>query len=475
MLAKFGLIQLLGKFIPGLIGFLVAAVLTRLLAPEEYGTYSLATALAQLVAFAGFGWMGLSVTRLTTGRPADPSFLSAVLVIFATLTGTMVAGAAVLSLVPDAASHGGIILATVLGATVLAYFDLKSSFYSASFDFTAFLVLNLIRAVTSAAVSLAVAYCGGSGLMTFLASCCAVPVACLISRGKRLLRPAPAIDREMIRRICAFGLPIAGSMTLFAASAWTDRLVLKLYDGAAAVGLYAAAVVVIQTPLQMAAQAIGAAAYPLAVVAYEHGGRSASDRQLEQNLVALLGILLPGGIALCMLAPNLAEVLVGKAYRDAVIALTPFVAATAVISGIRGNFIDYSFQLAGKTWSYFGIAAVMAVVNVAALFLLVPRYGYRGAGAASLATAAAGIAYALIASRRVYRIPFPTREIAKVLSATLAMAMVLKLLEPFRGPVALGAQIGVGAGTYGAAVFALNLLKLRHVTMMVLTRWLAAR
>src|SRR6185437_966052 len=125
-------------------------------------------------------------------------------------------------------------------------------------------------------------------------------------------------------------------------------------------------------------QAIGSAAYPLAVLAYETGNRVASDRQLEQNFIALLGVLLPGAIGLSLLAPNIVTILVAPGYRQAVVGLTLLLAAAAVIAGMRSNFVDRAFQLTGSTGHYFWIAADMAAVNLAGLLLLVPRYGYRG-------------------------------------------------------------------------------------------------
>ena len=100
MLAKYGLIQMLGKFLPGTLAFGTAAILTRILNPEQYGMYGLAVALAQLVALGAFGWLGLSVTRLATGRPEDPRFVSSVLVIFAAIAVAAAACGVVSSLLP---------------------------------------------------------------------------------------------------------------------------------------------------------------------------------------------------------------------------------------------------------------------------------------------------------------------------------------------------------------------------------------
>jgi O-antigen/teichoic acid export membrane protein len=474
MLAKYGLIQLLGKFFPGVIGFIVAGALTRLLSPDEYGIYGLAMALAQFVALGAFGWLGLSVVRMAASGPRDRGFESSVRALFGIITAAATSGGMVLYFILAGESYAPIIAAGVLGSIVVASLDLKSSFHTADFDFVAVLAINVVRAAAGAVVAVTVAYLGGTGLSVFLGSSVAMLAACLVSR-QRFARRSFVPDLTIIRRICAFGIPIAGSLALFAVSAWTDRLVLSLYSGPAAVGFYTAGMIIVQNTLQWTAQAIGSAAYPLAVVAYENGGRLASDRQLEQNFVALLCFLLPGAIGFCMLAPNIAEVLVGRDYRDAVIALTPLLAAASVISGFRGNFVDHCFQLTGKTWHYMSIAVVTTVINLAALLTLVPHYGYMGAGFASLATGVAGLVYALIASRHVYRIPFPVREIAKVVIAASIMALALCFVDGLRGGAALCLQIGIGAATYIGASLTLNLLNLREPAASLLARWITAR
>jgi O-antigen/teichoic acid export membrane protein len=460
MLAKYGSIQLLGRFLPGLIGFFVASVLTRLLPPDQYGVFGLATAVAQIVALSAFGWLGLSVTRLAAGRKTGPHFAGSVLAIFGAVATTILVGGAAVMLLPVTPDTARLAAATAFGCIAFAYFDLRSAFYAAALKFFPLLALNLARAFIVGVATILAARFFGSGFIAFVAACGALAAVCLFW-SRRSEFGAFAFSWATVNEIAAFGLPIAGSLVLFAAASWTDRVVLGVEAGAAAVGLFTAAAFVIQNTLQFAAQAIGSAAYPLAVLAYESKDRWVCDRQLEQNLVVLFGFLLPAAIGLSLLAPNIAGILVGRPYREAVTNLTPLLAAAALISGLRGNFVDHSFQLAGTTWHYMAISANMMVVNLAALLCLVPRYGYMGAGFAALVTAIAGLAHALLVARRVYRLPFPRRELAKVLAAAMTMALVLSALLRFRGTAALALQIAIGFGVYAAIVYALNLLNMR--------------
>ncbi len=475
MLAKYGSIQLLGRFLPGVIGFLVAAALTRLLPPEQYGTYGLASALSQLFALAAFGWLGLSITRLATGRTADARFVNSVFAVFAVLAAFTVLVGGLAILLPLAPGVAAVAAAAAAGSLVFAYVDVNAAFLAARLDFGGFFALNVSRAAIGAALMSVAAYCSRNGLAVFTVSLSATLAVCLLFPRRVRISLSRGIDRQHVARLVGFGMPIAGSLCLFSLCGWSDRLVLGMDAGISAVGFYTAATVVVQGSLQMVAQAIGSAAYPLAVLAYDSGNRFASHRQLEQNFIALIGALIPGAVGLSLLAPNIVAILVGPSYRDAVIHLTPLLASAAVVSGIRGNFVDHAFQLTGSTSHYFWIAAGMAPVNLVALGLLVPRFGYMGAGAAVVLTEFTGLAHALIAARRVYRLPFPLRETAKVAAAVLAMAVALVPFAHLSGRAVLSGQICLGVAVYAVALWSLNLLNLRQAATSALLRWLTAR
>jgi O-antigen/teichoic acid export membrane protein len=475
MLAKFGSVQLLARFLPGLIGFLVAAVLTRLLPPGQYGTYGLALGLSQLFALAIFGWLGLSVTRLATGRSVDARFATSVFAVFAALVGLAGVAGTLSFLLPLAGDAAAVAAAAAAGSVVFAYFDLISAFLNASLDSGGFFALNVIRATFGAIVTCAAAYYVRNGLAVFALSLLATLAVCLIFPRKARISAAVGIDWQLVARLFHFGVPIGISLVLFSLSVWSDRLILGVDAGITAVGFYTAATVLVQSTLQTIAQAIGSATYPLAVLAYDSGNRLISDRQLEENFIALVGVLAPAAVALSLLAPNIVSVLVGPAYREAVVRLTPLLAAAALVSAMRGNFIDHAFQLTGTTRHYFWISAGMAAVNMIALVSLIPPYGYMGAGVAVLLTQLWGLTHAVLASRCVYRMPFPRREAAKVAVSVLAMAVALVPFARLNGVAILSGQVTLGLAVYITALWSLNLLNLRQSAKSALLRWLMAR
>jgi O-antigen/teichoic acid export membrane protein len=470
MLIKFSAFQLIGKFVPGLIGLASAAVLTRILPPDEFGIYGLVVAIAQMTVLAAFSWLGVTVMRLASGHPDDPLFRTSALAVFASVAAVIAAVAGGFALSPVAGSYAGVIAAALFATLVLAYFDLRGAFYAAACNFAPPMRFNIARAFAAAGAAIAAAQWWGGGLAASVAASTAAFLVLLATGRIEHLRRLK-LSHESIRKIVAFGGPLVAGFALVAVATLSDRLVLDFFGGKSAVGLYAAGAVLVSSTLQLGGNAVGSAGFPLVVRAYDHGGPGSADAQLRLNAVALLGFLLPGGAGLSILAPNIAEVLVGPWYREALVELMPLLAGAAVIFAIRANWVDHCFHLAGATRKLAEMAGVMALVSLAALIGLVPRYGHLGAGAASLVTAAAGLGYAVHLSRRVYTLPFPWKDAGKVALAVAFMAAALFWLRDLRGLPALLGQISFGGLVYLGAVFVLNPVDVRSKAAAMLRAW----
>jgi O-antigen/teichoic acid export membrane protein len=465
MIVRYSAVQFLGRFVPGLFGLLLASLLTHFLSPAEYGIYGLAAAIAQFVFLAGFGWLGLAVTRFFTANPeADRLIRPAGFVLFFLGAVALAIGAA-LTLVDHFSGYGVLIIGAVAGGILLAYFDLNLSYLSAAFEFRRSLWLNVTRAALGFLCAIAVAIAGGGGLEVFLGSCAGILLATPFFRRARPPRGAK-VDPALVLKLVQFGFPLAASMALLAVAGWADRLVLEGVAGAAAVGYYSATTVLVQNTVQTLGSAVGSVALPLVVRAHERGGETASRAQFTQNLVILLGCLVPAGLGLAAIAPNLAEVLIGPEFRQQVVMLTPIVAATAIVNGVRGNFIDHFFHVSRQTGQFFWIALGAVVVNLASLALLVPTHGAIGAAAAGLITATTAFCHAAWAARRSYRIALPIREIAKLAIAAVAMIAVLETIMAHRGPAALLVQVLGGAAVFAVAAFCLNFGNLRGLLLV---------
>jgi peptidoglycan biosynthesis protein MviN/MurJ (putative lipid II flippase) len=131
--------------------------------------------------------------------------------------------------------------------------------------------------------------------------------------------------------------------------------------------------------------------------------------------------------------------------------------------GLGAFYFHLPFQLGNKNFGIFRIAGVTAVMNLGLNFWLIPKMGMHGAAISTLLSFMFSSALGFIYGRRVFPIPFPTREVIKILIATLFMGVCLWFLRDLRGWHWLVVQMAVGLGSYGLASYLLNVGGLKQV------------
>ena len=101
MLIRSSALYVAAKLLPGGLGMLTTAVLTRLLPPESYGRYGVALIIMSFGASLGFEWLGLAYLRLApaAGPSAAGTFDR---LFFMLLAVAALIGGAVLATVPSA-------------------------------------------------------------------------------------------------------------------------------------------------------------------------------------------------------------------------------------------------------------------------------------------------------------------------------------------------------------------------------------
>jgi len=171
-------------------------------------------------------------------------------------------------------------------------------------------------------------------------------------------------------------------MTLAGANIAINRFMLDHLASTEAVGRFTAASFAVQSVLALLGMGIGQATYPLAVKAVESGDPAELHQQLTVNFTLLFAILLPAALGISLVAPNLMPLLVGQDFVDSVIVLTPWMAASAVLGGLRAQYFDYSFQLGQKTTYLVFILATALILNIGLNIVLIPPYGDEGAAMA---------------------------------------------------------------------------------------------
>jgi O-antigen/teichoic acid export membrane protein len=239
-------------------------------------------------------------------------------------------------------------------------------------------------------------------------------------------------------------------------------VLIEIFSGKEAVGFYTAAYALAQTSIATIGAGIDSATYSRAVRAMDSGDTAALQGQLARNCTLLLALMLPASVGLALIAPSLAALCVAPDYVAPVTELISWMAVAALLLGFRANYVDHAFHFGNSTSRLITVMAVIAIVNLGGDVVFIRLYGAVGAAMASIAAGVAGIICGLWMSRNILKLPFPMRDISRILAATGAMAACLWPFRDNMGVATLLCQIIGGVVVFGVAAVALDLLGVRE-------------
>lgn len=223
--------------------------------------------------------------------------------------------------------------------------------------------------------------------------------------------------RPLLKEALGFGLPKVPHGLFVQIQNLADRKILDLFVSRADVGLY-----------QMGYQLGTAVKFPLSAFEpawgpflYAEIGKPDAPRTIARLATVAFavfalcatGVAVLGSEALTLLTP----------YSPAFRAAAPVIPVVAGAYLLHGVFLLTSVGIGvSKRARYYPmITAVAAVVNVAANFLLIPRFGLMGAAWATLASYAAMAGMGAVISQRLYAIPFETERLVWLAAGGLAV------------------------------------------------------
>lgn len=458
MLIRHTLIYSTGRVATGLLNLAIVALYTRLLTPAQYGRYALVVAGVGLVSSVAFQWLQAAARRFFAAYDQRrDAFFSTLRTAYLRIAGAVLLVAVVAAVVwPDPRARTLIGLGTIL-LLAQAWFELNLEVVMAALAAVRYSALSLARTALALVGGGALAYLGLGAPGVLVGAIVGYLVAGGVAtrrqwRGRSLGRGDVAIMGEFMR----YGLPLTATLALAFVVSSSDRVLLGWLRGTADVGTYGAAYDLTFQGLTALMMLVNLSGFPLAVRALESRGLEAAREQLTKHAILLVALAMPATVGLVLLAPNVAVVLFGAAYREPAARLIPWLAAAAFLSGVKALYFDLSFQLGRATMKQVWATGGAVVVNLALNFLWIPRFGPLGAAWASVAAFLVGGALSVLLGRAVLPMPVPAGQWARIAAASTLMVLVLVPLASSRGEAALTLQVLTGATAYLAAALLLN-------------------
>ncbi|WP_396593623.1 lipopolysaccharide biosynthesis protein [Brevundimonas sp. R86498] len=467
------------NIIQGVVGFGSIVVFTRLLSAEEFGRYALAFSIMTFVHVATFSWLEAAMARFWAAERGQgladhftTLYRSAALI---TALGLLPA-ALLLWITPVATDLKAAIAAGLAGIPIRCFAKLVQERYRAAGEVGRSASMDIAVSLGGFLIGVGCAV-GGLGAASPLIGIGVAPLLTLpfVLPGELNQARGGVHYRARMSTYARYGYPIAAGLGLWLIMASTDRLLLEIFLGPAAVGAYHAGYSLASRTLDVLFIWLGAAGTPALIMAWERGSKEAFRAAAHEQASTFILIGLPAAIGVALVARPLAEFMIGEDLRAVATSVTPWIALSALLSGVTVYYLNQSFVLGKRTDRLVLTLCIPAGANVALNLVLVPAMGVPGAAIATTASLAIGVVASIVMSRPIVAMPLPWETLIRCGAASALMAIVVITLPTPGGFVEVMLKAGLGAIVYAAAALVLNAAGVRDLARSLHGRRAASR
>ncbi|VAX04647.1 hypothetical protein MNBD_ALPHA03-2011 [hydrothermal vent metagenome] len=467
MLLRHSVIYLFSRGVPSLISFATIIVYTRLLSPEAYGQYALVVTGAILINAILYQWLGASLLRFFPRYlDNEADLLAAILGAFISVSLLVGVGGTLFAIMWWDFVWGGMIAIGILLVWTQAWFTINLEIVRSRLAPIRYGMISMLRAVLAFGLGVALVLWGYDAYGALTGLLVGFLVAGIWSSwGQWISFKEWRFNRELVKKLLNYGLPLTASFALSVVISSTDRFMLAGIISESATGLYAASQGLAYQAVVVPMTMVNLAAYPLILRTLESAGPDEARTQLRKNAILLLGIGLPVTAGFIILAPNIAKIFLGNEFQVAGIELIPWFAISALLAGARAYYFDLAFYLGKRTRVQIVVMGLAALLNVVLNLWLIPVYGLLGAVYATVSSHGIAVVLSAILGRWAFRLPAMFGDVIRLLFAVLVMVVVLFLLPTGEGILSLVLPITVGGVVYLGCVVIFNLGGVREVVI----------
>jgi O-antigen/teichoic acid export membrane protein len=415
------------RYVVALLGWTGTVVIARELSATDWGAFSLIFSLLSIVGFLG----DLQVSRIVLHELVDPEqdtggTLGSYFVLRMVLGAVAYAVAVAIVLLGDYPTT--IVLGTAVAGTTLVLASASHGlrlFFESRLWMRPVAVALVVGQAAQLALTLAIAATGHGSLVYFVVPAVlfdAVVLAWELVALRRVARIRLQINWGTWYSWLREAVPLALGWALAEIYFRIDMVMLSKLDSLASVGVYAVGYKFADLS-GFFAPALLAPAMALLVRAWPHRPQE-FHRVVRHALVVLAALAVGLVIGFAFVAQPAIELLYGSRFGDGAWAARGLVAGKAINFFTQVAFVT----LVAAGWRrLFPVAMLIGlIVNVGLNLVLIPRFSYNGAAAATVVTELLVLAVLWVALTRVHQVwPLPWGALARIVLAGGLMASAM--------------------------------------------------
>ncbi len=405
----------------------IGVVLARLLGPEAFGTYAIAY--VALVAVLSFNELGVSLAIVRW--PGSPRAIAPTVTTISVAVSLIVAGAVYVGAPAFATAMGdpsATSLVRILGTCVVinGVVATPAALLQREFRQDRRMAVDQVNVWVGALVSVGLALAGFGALGLVLGRVTGSLVSAVLFIW---WSPEPfrfGLDRNQLRPLLAFGLPLAGASIVVFAAGYIDQIVVGRVLGAVALGYYVLAFNLSSWPVTLFSQPLRSVAP--AVFARLQGHPEQMRATFARVLQPLGAVALPVCLAVAAGAPQVVRFVYGEQWLPAADALR-WLALLAFVRILVELVYDYLVVLS-RSRSLLAVQAGWFVASGFAVLVGAQRAGIAGAAGAEALVGVLLVlpAYLRLLSREGVGAPAVLRRLAVPMIGAAALAAAVVML-----------------------------------------------
>ena len=203
---------LVARLIPSVLSLVVAALLTRLLKPEEYGLYALGLSIIFFLTIGVFEWLGLSLMRMAAGASRPDLLYGTIMTCFITLLGVCVIVAGLALMLGGLGDPASLVLASLFASSVTVWFELRQRAQMAELRAVEYFRMSVGRGLLTTLLVSAAAFAWRSASLSLFALAVSNFLAGLLVPERHLVFSRLRFDRKIFASVLRFGVPLSVSV-----------------------------------------------------------------------------------------------------------------------------------------------------------------------------------------------------------------------------------------------------------------------
>jgi O-antigen/teichoic acid export membrane protein len=441
------------KVVPGILGFVLIPVMTRLFDPGEYGQYVIVATTLSVLNIVAFDWIGPSITRFY----AEYQRAKSLRVFNGTVIRLSLASIVAVSIVSylllfifkghltNSLYHylhiGLVILPLSIAFNTMAYMlyvKRQVKLYSL------LIVWRQSGCILLGVLIVTILNLGVVGLLWGIA----IGIGITLPFLARLTFKQIGIkdySKKLCRDIIMYGSPLIVTNLAAWILTLSDRYIIEHFRGSQEVGLYAISYTLADNSVNLIGSLVALASAPIVIGLWETQGIDDTRLFIHDMTKYYIILALPAAMGLSVLSEILVRLLTTSAFHRGYV-IMPMVAASVFLYGLQRSF-QLGLLFHKKTRLIMYILLSSGILNVLLNIMLIPKYGFIAAGYSVLISYLILTAMMIHFSRKYFTWKFPFGTLLRSTIAVVIMGLIVHyVLELTLGFPTAGIVLSVGIG-----------------------------